>query len=292
MSVPLAYISVILIWTTTPLAIRWGVDEAGVWEAASLRMALGAVTATVWLRLSGTRFPFDRRSRQVYLVSGLSIFGAMGLIYWASPKIPSGWIAVIFGLGPVATGFFSAPLLREKVGTRNRILGLLLALAGLMTLFAEATQLSAAAMVGVGAVFLGMIVHSGGSVGIKLLHAKVPAVAVTAGGLWVSTPLFLLAWAADGMHWSEPGPRGTATIAYLGVIGSVIGWSLFFYVLKHVEAVRVALITLITPVTALLLGYGLADEPLSGRILAGTGLVVAGLAAYEWPGLRRWMRRG
>ena len=48
-----------------------------------------------------------------------------------------------------------------------------------------------------------------------------------------------------------------------------------------------ALITLITPVTALLLGYGLADEPLNGRIVAGAGLVAAGLAAYEWPNLRR-----
>ena len=228
MSVPLAYVSVILIWTTTPLAIRWGVDQAGVWEAASLRMLTGALAAALWLSLRRASFPFDARARAVYLITGLGVFSAMGLMYSAAPHIPSGWIAVIFGLAPVVTGLFSAPLLGERVATKHRMLGLALALTGLVTLFAEAVELSPAAVVGVGAVFLAAVAHSGVTVWVKRLHANVPAMAVTAGGLWVSTPLFLLAWAVSGAGWRTPGSLGTASIAYLGVIGSVIGWSLFF----------------------------------------------------------------
>ena len=56
--------------------------------------------------------------------------------------------------------------------------------------------------------------------------------------------------------------RAAVSIVYLGIIGSVLGFALYYYVLRHVEATRVALITLITPVIALLLGHGLNGEPL------------------------------
>ena len=71
----------------------------------------------------------------------------------------------------------------------------------------------------------------------------------------------------------------------LGVVGSVIGFTLFFYLLKHVTANTTALITLITPVLALLLGAAINHEPVSMRIWAGTALVLSGLALHQWGGL-------
>ncbi|MEE9358209.1 EamA family transporter [Candidatus Vondammii sp. HM_W22] len=84
---------------------------------------------------------------------------------------------------------------------------------------------------------------------------------VTAGGLLVAAPLFLLAWFLADAIWPEVlSSRALYSILYLALVGSVIGFAMYFYVLKHVEATRVALITLITPVTALLLGSLLNGE--------------------------------
>jgi drug/metabolite transporter (DMT)-like permease len=81
---------------------------------------------------------------------------------------------------------------------------------------------------------------------------------------------------------------------YLAILGSALGFPLYFYCLKHLHAERVALVTLITPVTALLLGNWLNDEIISSRIWFGTGLILCGLAIYEYgkylPLSRHWVR--
>jgi drug/metabolite transporter (DMT)-like permease len=70
-------------------------------------------------------------------------------------------------------------------------------------------------------------------------------------------------------------------ILYLAVVGTGIGFPLYYYVLKHLSAGHVSLITLITPVTALLLGANLNDEFISARVWTGTGLIMLGLFVHE-----------
>ena len=72
MSVPVAYIGIILIWSTTPLAIQWSGDGVGYLFGITSRMILGVVV-------------------------GLGLFFAMTSVYWSSQFIPSGWISVLFG---------------------------------------------------------------------------------------------------------------------------------------------------------------------------------------------------
>ena len=57
---------------------------------------------------------------------------------------------------------------------------------------------------------------------------------------------------------------------------------LFFYILKHVDVSRVSLITLVTPVVALFLGYALNNEILNAGIWIGTGLIMLGMSFYQW----------
>ena len=57
---------------------------------------------------------------------------------------------------------------------------------------------------------------------------------------------------------------------------------LYFYLLRRSQASRVALITLVTPVIALLLGQALNDEPVSLWVWLGTATILTGLASYQW----------
>ncbi|MBW8371125.1 MAG: DMT family transporter [Thiobacillus sp.] len=287
MSVPAAYLGVILIWSTTPLGIQWSAQGASFSFAVMARMLIGLAICLLLLRITRTAFPFTPAARRLYGISGLSIFVAMLLTYWGALHIPSGLISVIFGLSPLVTGVFAALWLSERTLTPLRIAGVGLALAGLWFIFGQPWPGDSHATLGTLAVLAGMTVQALGLVWIKRLNVRASSLAITTGSLGVATPLFVLAWLIADAARLPPDmtPRATAAIVYLGVLGSVVGFTLYYYVIKHLDAGRVALITLVTPVTALLLGQTLNAEFIPGRGWAGIALIGAGLLLYEWRAL-------
>ena len=288
MSVPAAYLGVILIWSTTPLGIQWSAQGASFSFAVMSRMLIGLAICLLLLRATRTAFPFTPAARQLYAISGLSMFVAMLLTYWGALHIPSGLISVIFGLSPLVTGVFAALWLSERTLTPIRLVGLGLALAGLWALFGQPWPGDGRATLGTAAVLAGMTAQALGLVWIKRLNVRVSALAITTGSLGVAVPLFVLVWALADSAQIPPDitPRASAAIVYLGVLGSVVGFTLYYYIIKHLDAGRVALITLITPVTALLIGQTLNAEFIPAMGWAGITLIGTGLVLYEWRALR------
>ncbi|MDP1862800.1 MAG: DMT family transporter [Thiobacillus sp.] len=288
MSVPAAYLGVILIWSTTPLGIQWSAQGASFSFAVMSRMLIGLAICLLLLVATRTAFPFTPAARRLYAISGLSMFVAMLLTYWGALHIPSGLISVIFGLSPLVTGVFAALWLSERTLTPIRLVGLGLALAGLWALFGQPWPGDGRATLGTAAVLAGMTAQALGLVWIKRLNVRVSALAITTGSLGVAVPFFVLAWVlADSAQIpSDITPRASAAIVYLGVLGSVVGFTLYYYIIKHLDAGRVALITLITPVTALLLGQTLNAEFIPAMGWAGIALIGTGLVLYEWRALR------
>lgn len=283
MSVPAAYIGIIIIWTTTPLAIKWSGEGTGYLFGVTGRMVIGVILAVLLLSLMGKRLQWHKRARQTYVAGGLGIYGAMMLVYWGVQYIPSGWVSIIFGLSPVITGLLASLFLNETALTPARLLGIALGLLGLVLVFAEGNELSHQAMLGVIAVALSTLVHSISTVWVKRIAAALPGMTITTGSLMVAVLLFLMTWFVTGATWPETVAMRTASsIIYLGVVGSVLGFALYFYVLTHVEATRVSLITLITPVTALLLGAQLNDEVITVQVWTGVMVITCGLVMFQW----------
>ncbi len=293
MPLPAAYLSVILIWSTTPLAIQWSAQGAGFSFAVMSRMLIGLAICLVLLRVTRTAFPFTPAARQLYAISGLSMFVAMLLTYWGALHIPSGLISVIYGLSPLMTGLFAALWLSEYTLTRMRILGLALGLTGLWVIFGQPWPGGDHGTLGTLAVVTGMVAQALGLVWIKRLNLRISSLAITTGALGVAVPCFMLAWViADSAQLPpEITPRASGAIVYLGVLGSVVGFTLYYYLIKHLDAGRIALITLITPVTALLLGQTLNAEFIPATGWAGIALIGAGLLMYEWQALRQLRRQ-
>lgn len=288
MSVRAAYLGVILIWSTTPLAIQWSAQGASFSFAVMARMLIGLAICLVLLVATRTAFPLTAAARRLYAISGLSMFMAMLLTYWGALHIPSGLISVIFGLSPLVTGVFAALWLSERTLTPLRLAGLGLALAGLWLIFGQPWPGDGLATLGTAAVVAGMTLQALGLVWIKRLNLRASALAITTGSLGVAMPLFVLAWLIADSARLPPDTtlRAGAAIVYLGVLGSVVGFTLYYYVIKHLDAGRVALIMLVTPVAALLLGQMLNQERIPAVGWAGIALIGAGLLLYEWQALR------
>ncbi len=286
MSVPAAYLAVVLIWSTTPLAIKWSGEGPGYLLGVLGRMALGTVLCLALVAILRTAFPWHTAARRAYYSGALGVYAAMLLVYWAAQFIPSGLISVLFGLSPILTALIAIPLLRERGPTTAHWLGMIVALAGLAVIFAESLDIDPHMAAGLAAILGSVLFQSLSIVLLKRHSGDVPSLSITTGALVIATPLIFLTWLVlDHQGPAALPARAVASIVYLAIMGSVIGFTLFFYVLKHVSAHGSALITIITPVLALLVGAAVNDEHVGLRIWAGTALVLSGLALHQWGGL-------
>jgi drug/metabolite transporter (DMT)-like permease len=287
MPVVIAYITVVLVWGTTPLAVQWSAQDVDLIFALGLRTLIGLVLTLAWLRWHGGSVSFERRALKLYAVSLLGNVGAMYAIYWASRYIASGLISVLFGLAPIIGGLFASIWLAERFFRLQRFAGVVCALLGLVIIFRQELSLGGEGWKGVLAAFSGMILYSLSSVWIKRLGGQYSSLSVNAGSLLASFAVLLSVWLIDGAELPvQAGTRSFAAIVYLGIFGSFIGFVAYYYVLRNLETSSALMITLLTPVIALYLGTALNGESLHGGAWAGSALVLTGLTVYLWTGVK------
>lgn len=285
MSVPAAYMGIVLIWATTPLAIKWSNDGSDFLLAVSTRMSIGFAFCLLLLLLFRIPMRWDRAALKSYAAAELGMFGAMMSVYWGAQYIPSGLISVLYGLTPMVIGLFAALWLGETFFTPSKMVGLLLAVAGLGEIFLPQDAGIPIRIYGVIGVLMSVVIHSLSSVWVKRIGAQIHPLAQNSGALAIAVPLYVICWLLFGESLPERLPQHTlGAILYLAVIGTVLGFNLYYYVLKRVPATMIGLVTLITPVLALLLGQTLNGEHAGINVWLGTLAIVAGLGLYLWGG--------
>ncbi|WP_147069644.1 DMT family transporter [Sulfuriferula plumbiphila] len=282
MSIPAAYLGVILIWSTTPLAIQWSEVGADFVFPVLVRMAIGLVACTILVRALRIPMPRSHAALNAYVAAGSGIFGAMLLVYWGARYVPSGLIAVLFGLIPLFTGLIGVWLADAERLTPAKLAGIVLGLAGLIVIFGAGAKISTQALPGIAAILGAVAIQAASLVWVKRTGAAVPVLALTTGALTFVVGLLLPLWWALFGHVPQWSVRAGLSTLYLGIFGSVVGFTLYFYVTKHLQAGQVALITLITPVSALLLGQWLNGEQPGLDIWLGTALILVGLGVHQW----------
>jgi drug/metabolite transporter (DMT)-like permease len=283
MSLPAAFISVVVIWSTTPLAIKWSALGVGSSFAVLSRMALGALLCGLLLLALRIRFPLHRKARLSYLASGLSMFCAMSLTYWSAQYVSSGMISVMYGLSPLITSFAAILWLKEEAITTAKMIGMLLGITGLVLVFQGGLNVGEGAILGLAALLVAVLSQSLGLVWMKKIGDDSPPLATTFGTLLVGLPLlFIVWWFSDGHLPSVIPTRAVIATLYLASFGSVLGFMLYYYMIKYMEAGRIMLITLITPVMALLLGHGLNHEEVLPHVWFGTVFILLGLCIHRW----------
>jgi drug/metabolite transporter (DMT)-like permease len=278
-----AYISLVLLWATTPLAIKWSGEEAGFLFGVTARMLIGALCLVLILAIKRQALIWHAKARWTYLAVALQIYGAMLVVYWAAQFIPSGWISVISGLSPLITALLAAVWLHEPSLTLGKLLSYACGLAGLYLMFGFALQFGLHAEWGIAGVLMSTVLQASSSVWVKQIDAKIPALSQVAGGLLFALPAYLLTWSIFDGHVPKTLSVNTLmAIAYLGMIATTAGFILYYYLLLHLSATRVALITLICPVMALLIGHFVNKEPLNTTIISGSLLILMALLLHQF----------
>ena len=287
-----AYLSVVLIWSTTPLAIQWSSQGGHFLFALSIRMLIGLSILSTIFTFARLKLSYSPSALKVYVISGLGINVSMMCVYWGAQYIPSGWIAVIFGLSPITTGLLSAFFISEKNTSIFRILGITSGLIGLLIIFGTSSQINSNALWGIAAVFTSAFTLSLSAVLIKRVNSPISGMEASFGGLTIATPILLLVFLTSGEPLMIEAPISAwVSILYLGAVATALGFTLYYYILKNLEAIRVSMIALISPIIALIIGSVINHEPLSTSIISGAILVSAGLAMFEFEKyFDRWLK--
>lgn len=133
-----AYLTVILVWATTPLAIKWSAEAGAPVGALALRMMISVLVGILLLWMLGGRLQWHRRAVLSYAAAVPGVFGAMALAYRASMSLPSGLISVMFGLAPLLSGLMMQIMPQPIRLSGWHWAGCLLGVVGLAVVFMEA----------------------------------------------------------------------------------------------------------------------------------------------------------
>ncbi len=284
MQVTVAYLAVLLIWSTTPLAIVWSSETIDPTMAVLLRMLIAVILGFFIILISRIELPWHKQAVKLYAYSALGIFGGMSFSYLAAGYLSSGILSLSFGLAPVFSAVLARRILAEPKISIVRKLSMLLSLVGLALVCSDKFSLEGNSIYGLVFILTAVFLFSLSGVLVKSISLAIHPLSTTVGALIVSLPLFIINWLLlDGsLDMSDWQVRSVWSTIYLGIFGSLIGFFAYFFVLQKLTPSTVALITLVTPVIALYLGSVLNNEVISNKILLGAFLIILGLAIYHW----------
>lgn len=290
MSIPAAYATIIIVWATTPLAIKISSAGISIYDAATLRIVGATALALLLTRMLRVPLPW-RGALRSYAAGAFGVYAGLLPVYYAAQFIPSGVISVIYGLAPVISGLMAVLWLGEREFSTGKFAALLLALGGLALVFRSDLSFGSGSAEGLMAALASVILFTYSSLLVKRLNAPVHPLAQATGTLVLSLPLYLLTWwSKDGSVPASLNMSSALATAYLALFSSVLSFVLYFYILRRLPLSSVALTTLVSPVIALFLGIGIAGEQVPASALAGSVLILCALASYQLDGkLGRWL---
>jgi drug/metabolite transporter (DMT)-like permease len=276
----LVFLAVGVMWGSSYLFIKIGVETITPMTLVALRLGIGAALLATVVLIARERLPRNSRIYGHLLVmSLLNIVVPFTLITWAELTVTSSLAAILTATVPLLVIVLAAVFLPDEPITLNRLIGLLVGFAGVViitnpggfgadgTAIAQLAVLGASLSYAAGGVYARRFVTG--------LRPMVPAVVQVGFAFVISAAIALLIERPFEIDYTA---AAVASVVMLGIFGSGLAYLGFFRLLRTWGATRTSLVAYIMPVVGIILGVIVAAEPIDARILGGTVLVIAGVA--------------
>ncbi len=279
----LAFTAIYLIWGSTYLGIRVAVQTMPPFAMAGARFFIAGLLLFIFLLARGAAWPTLRQWRDNAIVGTFLLLGGNGLTSWAEQFTPSGITALIIGIQPI---FIVLTEWAWRGGQRPNVavfVGMALGIAGLTYLAmpeAVVNGHSAIHPVSVIAISFACFFWALGSIYSR--HAKTPAPLFVASAMQMLCGSAMLGLTGlvrgefSHLDFSTFSGSSWIAFAYLILVGSLIGFSTFVWLMKHSTPARTSTYAYVNPIVALILGSLILSEPISPRIeIAGLFIIAA-----------------
>lgn len=279
------FITLGLIWSSSFLWIKIGVQEIGPMALTAFRMLFGAVSAIAIGMTQKVTWPRDARTWGIFAILGpASLAIPIFFISWGEQTIDSAVASILNATTPLFTIVIAHLLLQDDKMTVPKVLGLLIGFAGVVILMSKDFTTGAQnSVIGQGAVILASLFYAGSAVFARRLTQHVDGIVRGAMPLITSA---MLMWAVGPLverPFEFPSlPLTWIAVLWLGILGSGIAVIMLWYLIHEIGPTRASMVTYLFPVGGVILGVLFLNEILSWQLVAGTILIIASLAVVNW----------
>lgn len=279
-----AFAAVYIFWGSTYLAIKYAIETLPPFLMAGSRFLFAGSILFLWARLSKDyETPTWAHWRTSFIVGTLLLLGGNGGVVLAQHYIPSSLAALLVATEPLWIVVLSWLWLNTGRPNWKVVLGLLIGFAGVWMLISGrasggADSAGIGQWIGIIAVIIGALSWAAGS--IYGLRGNTPKSSLLAAGMqMMSGSVSLLIVGLIRNEWSTFDPAAVSlnslfALGYLIIFGSLIGFTAYSWLLKNARPSMVATYAYVNPVIAVLLGWLIAGESMTGQMLIGAGIVV------------------
>jgi drug/metabolite transporter (DMT)-like permease len=275
----LVFLALGLMWGSSYLFIKIAVTDFGTFTLVAVRLGIGAALLWTVLQLRGQPLPRQRRIYGHLFVMGLiNITMPFLLITWAEQSVESSLAAVLTSMVPLFTVVLAPLFIHDEPLRVNAVAGLAIGFIGVVILTSRELTGTGSSVIADLALVLAALSYGAGAVysrrNVRGVAPLIPAVFQVTFAFIVSGTIALLLehpWTA------RPGAQSVFAIVWLGLLGSGAAYLAFFRLLSRWGATRTTLVAYVLPVVGIILGFLVLQEPLDGRIIVGTALVIGGI---------------
>jgi len=274
------YLLISLIWGSTWFAIRLGLDSLTPLISAGLRFSVAALVIFTIMKIRSINLQKDTVSMRLYLVMGVfSFILPFGLVYWGEQFIPSGLAAILFGVYPFFVALFTRVFIPEEKIEAVKIVGMILGFSGIVVIFSQnILMIGLHYFLGMVAVLLSGLLQSTIAVSIKKYGKHLHPLSMNLIPMAIAgIGMLLLGILFEDTANLKFDIKAIASVLYLGVIGSVVTFTAYYWLLSRINIILLSLTAFITPIIALLIGWVFLDETLLRNQIFGSLLVLLGL---------------
>jgi drug/metabolite transporter (DMT)-like permease len=279
----LAFAAVYVLWGSTYLGIKFGVETLPPFLMAGLRHSIAGLLLYAWVRLSGTPAPEPKQWLPAAGIGALLLLGGNGLVSWAELRVPSGLAALIVASVPIWLTLLYG--LQKRTRPHGVVLlGLGAGLAGLAFLVAPGRFAggSHVDLAGAGALLSAALFWAIGSLYAR--RAKLPSSMLlatamemlTGGAALLLTSGLLREW--RGFSFAEVSTRSWLALAYLIVAGSLVGFTAYIFLLGATTPARVGTYAYVNPIVAVFFGWAFASEVITARMIIAALAILGAVA--------------
>ncbi len=275
---------VYVFWGSTYLGIRVAVENIPPALMCATRFLISGSLVLIYCAVTGKRMVFPLRSMAIFaMVGGFLLVGGNLTLSWGETYVPSGLASLLVAAAPLWFLTLDNLILGEhKLSGRGKI-GLALGLVGVVVLLwpelMQIRTLGRMQFVACIAILFGSASWAAGSVLSK--RFKTEADPFTATGwqmLFAGILNLLIAIPLGDFQRAVWTPRGWGAILYLVTFGSLVGYTAYIWLLKHVPVSKVTTYCYVNPVVAVFLGWLILHERIDGYILAGSAIIISAVA--------------
>jgi len=269
-----------LIWGSTWLVIREGLADLPPLTSCAVRFVVaGAVMILIAPRIARAEGG-EAPNRRLVLVYGLLTLAIpYGVIYQVETVLPSGLVSVLWSVYPlILAGCAHVSLPEERLAPRQW-LGLLVGLLGVALLFlTEVVSVGPAALPAAFLLLVSPTVSAVGNILIKRDAGRTSSALLNRDGTMLGALCVLgLALVLEHDAESRWSPAALASVLYLALVGSVLAFSIYFWLLRFAPATRMSLLVYGIPLVAITLGVTLGEESVGANTWLGMAAILSGV---------------